>query len=118
MLLVHPVQELIRAIPWLFGLLIAGSTSGNGGTWTLIGLGAAIVAGVARWFTTSYRVTDEQVQVKNGLFRRRLRAVARDRVRTVDVTANLMHRVLGLTRVTVGTGRVSRCHSAVPPGAT
>lgn len=108
MLLVHPVHELVRAIPWLFGLLIAGSSSGNGGEWGLIGLGVAIVAGMARWFTTSYRITAEQVQLKSGLFRRRLRAVARDRVRTVDVTANLMHRVLGLTRVTVGTGRSDR----------
>jgi putative membrane protein len=108
MLLVHPVQELIRALPWLFGLLIAGSTSGNGGQWGLIGVGLAILAGMARWFTTSYRITAEQVQLKNGLLRRRLRAVARDRVRTVDVSANLMHRILGLTRVTVGTGRSDR----------
>jgi putative membrane protein len=105
MLLVHPVQELIRALPWLFGLLIAGSSSGNGGQWGLVGLGVAVLAGIMRWFTTSYRITREQVQLRNGLVRRRLRAVALDRVRTVDVTANLMHRVLGLTRVTVGTGR-------------
>jgi len=105
MLLVHPVQELIRALPWLFGLLIAGSSSGNGGRWGLAGLGLAILAGIMRWFTTSYRITPEQVQLRSGLFRRRLRAVALDRVRTVDVTSHLMHRVLGLTRVTIGTGR-------------
>ena len=105
MLLVHPVQELIRALPWLFGLLIAGSSRGNGGEWGLAGLGLAVLAGIMRWFTTSYRITPEQVQLRDGLVRRRLRAVALDRVRTVDVTANLMHRVLGLTRVTVGTGR-------------
>ena len=39
MLLVHPVQEVIRAIPWLFGLLIAGSNSGRGGQWGLAGIG-------------------------------------------------------------------------------
>src|SRR3954453_3500978 len=105
MLLVHPVQELIRALPWLFGLLIAGSSRGNGGQWGLAGIGLAVLAGIMRWFTTSYRITPEQVQLRNGLVRRRLRAVALDRVRTVDVTANLMHRLLGLTRVTVGTGR-------------
>src|SRR4051794_36471522 len=105
MLLVHPVQELIRALPWLFGLLIAGSSRGNGGQWGLAGIGLAVLAGIMRWFTTSYRITPEQVQLRNGLVRRRLRAVALDRVRTVDVTANLMHRILGLTRVTVGTGR-------------
>src|SRR3954453_11286472 len=105
MLLVHPVQELIRALPWLFGLLIAGSSRGNGGQWGLAGIGLAVLAGIMRWFTTSYRITPEQVQLRNGLVRRRLRAVALDRVRTVDVTANLLQRILGLTRVTVGTGR-------------
>src|SRR3954466_13335118 len=105
MLLVHPVQELIRALPWLFGLLIAGSSRGNGGEWGLAGLGPAVLAGVMRWFTTSYRITPEQVQLRNGLVRRRLRAVALDRVRPVDVTANLLHRIRGLPRVTVGTGR-------------
>jgi putative membrane protein len=108
MLLVHPVQELIRALPALFGLVVAGSSSGRGGQWALGGLGLAILAGMLRWFTTSYRITAEQVQLKSGLVRRRLRAVALDRVRTVDVTANAMHRLLGLTRVTVGTGRSDR----------
>src|SRR3954453_21075401 len=108
MLLVHPVQELVRALPWLFGLLIAGSSSGRGGQWGLAGVGLAILAGILRWFTTSYRITPEQVQLQSGLLRRRLRAVALDRVRTVDVTANAMHRILGLTRVTVGTGRADQ----------
>jgi putative membrane protein len=105
MLLVHPVQGLVRALPGLFGLAVAGTSSGNGGRWVLGGLALAILAGMARWFTTRYRITPEQVQLKSGLLRRRLRAVALDRVRTVDVTANAMHRLLGLSRVTVGTGR-------------
>jgi putative membrane protein len=108
MLLIHPVQELVRAAPALFGLLVAGSSSGNGGRWGLIGVALAIGAGTMRWFTTRYRVTPEQVQLKRGLLRRQLRAVARDRVRTVDVTAGPLHRVLGLVRVTVGTGRSDR----------
>ena len=96
MLLVHPVQEFVRALPWLFGLLIAGSSSGNGGPWGLIGLASRSPPASLRWFTTRYRITPEQVQLRSGLLRRRLRAVARDRVRTVDVTANPLHRVLGL----------------------
>jgi putative membrane protein len=107
MLLVHPVLALVRAVPWLFGLVVAGSSNGRGGQWALAGLGVTILAGLTRWFTTTYRVTDDQVQLRSGLLRRRLRAVALDRVRTVDVTANAMHRLLGLTRVTVGTGRTS-----------
>ena len=108
MLLVHPVQEIVRAAPALFGLLIAGSSNGNGALWGLAGVAIAIGAGLLRWFTTSFRITADQVQVRRGLLRRRLRAVSRDRVRTVDVSANPLQRALGLVRVTVGTGRSDR----------
>jgi putative membrane protein len=108
MLLVHPVQEVVRAAPALLGLIIAGSNNGNGGLWGLAGVAIAIGAGMLRWFTTSFRITDDQVQVRRGLLRRRLRAVSRDRVRTVDVSANPLQRALGLVRVTVGTGRSDR----------
>ena len=37
-----------------------------------------------------------------------MRAVSRDRIRTVDVTARAMHRLLGLARVEIGTGRSDR----------
>jgi putative membrane protein len=108
MLAVHPVQELVRAFPALIGLLIAGSSSGHGSLWSLIGLAAVILLGTLRWFTTTYRITPEQVQVRRGLLRRRVLTVPRDRVRTVDVTANAMHRLVGLARVVIGTGRSDR----------
>jgi putative membrane protein len=108
MLLVNPVQEVVRAMPALLGLVVAGSGSGQGGRWALIGVAIAIAAGTLRWFTTRYRITPEQVQVRRGLLRRSLRAVSRDRVRTIDVSANPLQRVLGLVRLTVGTGLAER----------
>ncbi|HVX43353.1 MAG TPA: PH domain-containing protein [Mycobacteriales bacterium] len=108
MLAIHPVQEFIRYLPALFGLLIAGHSSGHGALWSLIGLGVPILIGLLRWFTTSYRITGDQVQVRRGVLRRQVLAVPLDRVRTVDLTAHAMHRALGLTRVTIGTGRSDR----------
>ncbi|WP_020573482.1 PH domain-containing protein [Actinopolymorpha alba] len=108
MLAVHPVQELVRALPALVGLLIAGSSSGHGSAWSLVGLGLVILFGTLRWFTTTFRITPEQVQVRRGLLRRRVLTVPRDRIRTVDITANAMHRVVGLARVVIGTGHSSR----------
>jgi putative membrane protein len=108
MLLIHPVQEIPRALPALFGVFVAGSRSGNGGLWALAGLAFTIGLGMIRWFTTRYRVTADRVEVRQGLFRRRLLAVSRDRLRTVDVEAHALHRLLGLARVTVGTGRSDR----------
>jgi putative membrane protein len=108
MLLIYPIQELPRALPALFGLVVAGSSRGNGQLWSLVGVAIVVGLGASRWFTTTYRITSDQVQVRRGLLRRRLLTVPRDRVRTVDVTAHVLHRLLGLARVTVGTGQSDR----------
>jgi putative membrane protein len=107
MLLVHPVQELARALLPIAGIFVAGSTSGHD-WWGLASLGIVIAAGMLRWLTTTYRITPDYVQVRRGLVRRRELSVPRDRVRTVDVTAHAIHRIVGLARVTVGTGRSDR----------
>jgi putative membrane protein len=113
MLVIHPIQELLRAWPVLIGLIFAGTAGGHGSWWSLGGAAVVVVAGMLRWFTTTYRVSAEQVQVRKGLLRRQLLTVPRDRIRTVDVTANALHRALGLAKVEVGTGRTDRKDDAV-----
>ncbi|MGW0229036.1 PH domain-containing protein [Actinopolymorpha singaporensis] len=108
MLAVHPVQELLRSLPALLGVAVAGSTSGHGPLWGLVGLVLVVALGTLRWFTTTYRISPAHVQVRRGLLRRRVLTVPRGRVRTVDVTANAMHRLVGLARVEIGTGRSDR----------
>jgi putative membrane protein len=106
MLLVHPVRELGQAIPALVGLVLAGRAMGDGSTWWLGPAGVAVVIGVTvlRWMTTRYRITPEQVQLRTGLLRRKTIATPADRVRSVEVTASALHRVLGLAKVEIGTG--------------
>jgi putative membrane protein len=108
MLLVNPVREVVRLFPLLVGVLLAGSSTGRGGLWGLVGAGIAIALGLLRWFTTSYRIADGRIQVRRGVLRRELVSVSLDRVRTVDITASPLHRVLGLVRVNVGTGLSDR----------
>lgn len=109
MLIVHPFQEVIRTAPLLLGVLIAGTTSGGEGhLWGLGAAGVMVVLGMLRWFTTTYLITSEQVQVRRGLLRRRVVTVPMDRIRSVDITSNVLHRVLGLARVEIGTGRSDR----------
>jgi putative membrane protein len=108
MLVVHPIREVARLFPVLVGVLIAGSSTGRGGLWGLVGAGVAIGLGLLRWFTTTYRVAGGQLQVRRGLLRRQLLNVPLDRVRTVDVSASPLHRVLGLVRLTIGTGLSDR----------
>lgn len=108
MLLIHPIREAARALPALVGILIAGTSSGNGEWWALGATGLVVVLALARWFTTRYRITPDQVQLRTGVIRKKSVATPADRVRTVDVTANVMHRVLGLAKVEIGTARVEK----------
>ncbi|MDT4934598.1 MAG: putative rane protein [Pseudonocardiales bacterium] len=108
MLLVHPVIELIRALPAVLGALLAGSSSGGGSRWGLVAAGVVIFFAVLRWFTTRFRISPEQIQLRHGLLRRVTVAAPTDRVRTVDVTAHALHRALGLAKVVIGTGTSDR----------
>ncbi|WP_338019490.1 PH domain-containing protein [Saccharothrix deserti] len=105
MLIVRPLNELVGLVPLMVGLLVLG----GGETWrilTSLGVIAAIVLfGLLRWLTTRYRITTEQVEMHTGLFVRKRLAVPRDRIRTVDLTAKLGHRLFGLSAIRVGTGQ-------------
>jgi putative membrane protein len=104
MLLIHPVREVIRYVPVLLGVFIAGRGTDQGHWWGLAGLVVVLVLSVSRWATTRYQITADQVQLKSGLLRKRIITTPADRVRSVDVTARALHRMLGLARVVIGTG--------------
>ncbi|MEP7369792.1 MAG: PH domain-containing protein [Dermatophilaceae bacterium] len=110
MLLVHPVRELGRAIPALVGLVVVGRSFGGGQYWWFgpLGVGVVVAVSVLRWATTRYRITPEQVQLRTGLLQRKTVATPADRVRSVDVSASPLHRLLGLAKVDIGTGSHER----------
>ena len=63
-----------------------------------------VLLGVLRYLTTRYRVADGRVELRRGLLSRKVTSTPLDRVRTVDLTASVIHRVLGLTTLRIGTG--------------
>ncbi|MER5264893.1 PH domain-containing protein [Actinosynnema sp. NPDC002837] len=105
MLVVRPLNELLGLVPLFVGLIVLG----KGETWRIllsVGVIVAIVLfGLLRWITTRYRITTEQVEMHTGLLVRKRLAVPRDRIRTVDLTAKLGHRLFGLSAIRVGTGQ-------------
>ncbi|MDT5181045.1 MAG: putative rane protein, partial [Mycobacterium sp.] len=107
MLLVHPVHELLRQLPLLIGSVVLGSATGNA-LWSVATLALLVVFGVARWFTTTYRIDDEQIQRREGVLQRTVLSLPRNRIRSVSTDARLLHRLLGLTVVKVGTGRETK----------
>ncbi len=104
MLLVHPVTEVVRFLPALLGVFLIGRSSDDGGWWRLAAIGVPIALGLLRYLTTKYRVVDGQLELRRGLVQRRVLTTRLDRIRTVEVTASPIHRLLRLAKVEIGTG--------------
>ncbi len=107
MLLVHPVHEVLRQIPLLVGAIVLGSATGNS-WWTVGALGVTIGFGVLRWFTTTYRIEPDEVQLRTGVLQRKVMSVPRNRIRSVQTEARLLHQLLGLTVLRVSTGQEAK----------
>jgi putative membrane protein len=105
MLLVHPVRDVTRFLPALIGVLLFGHSTEWGGWWGVVAVGLPVALGLARYLTTSYRITAGRVEVRHGLLNKRVVSAPLDRVRTVDITASPIHRVLGLVTLRIGTGQ-------------
>ncbi|TDV40475.1 PH domain-containing protein [Actinophytocola oryzae] len=90
--------SLLVSVPIAFGGIVVLS-------------GVAAVVDLMRWRYTTYRVTDERVELRYAWVLHKLRSVPRERVRTVDLTANPLQRVFGVAKVTIGTGQRTSEHS-------
>ncbi|MEV0820237.1 PH domain-containing protein [Nonomuraea rubra] len=118
-------QELARRSLWASAVkslaLVAGASAGlvrflAGRDWPVGGMVAAcagaavlIVAGVVaydvlRLRTTRWRLTPERLELRSGITVRQHRSIPRDRVRSVDLRADPVNRIFGLTVAKVGTG--------------
>ena len=106
MLAVTPLRQLAGFLPVIAVVLVIGMEQDLGGRVyeLLVGVLVVLLAGTLRWFTTRYRITSKHVELHSGLLNRRVRSVPRDRIRSVDVTAGLVHRLFRLSVVKVGTG--------------
>ncbi|MEU5841865.1 PH domain-containing protein [Rhodococcus sp. NPDC047139] len=103
MLVIHPIEEILRLLPVLVGSFVIGTTSGNP-VWGIAATGVLVLVGLSRWFTTTYRVGPVHVELRRGLLQRRELSIPRSRIRSVDVEQRVLHRVLGLAVVKIGTG--------------
>lgn len=103
MLLVHPIREVVKFLPALIALFLAGTASG-GAAWHYLPVLVPIALGLLRYLTTSFRIDQGRVELRRGLLSRHVLSTPVDRVRTVDLTSPLTHRLLGLTTVRIGSG--------------
>ncbi len=77
MLLVHPVNEVVKLLPVIAVSWIVGSSSGNH-YWGLIVVAALVAYGVLRWVTTTYRIGPVHVQLRRGVFQKKVLSVPRN----------------------------------------
>lgn len=99
-------------LPTMVIFLITGARPGNAGfVAMLVTLGCWPVAVAAlsgldwlHWLVTRHRVTEAHVEVRTGMVWRTYTSIPRDRVRSVDTTANPLYRAFNLAVVRVGTG--------------
>ncbi|MFJ2742102.1 PH domain-containing protein [Streptomyces sp. NPDC087440] len=122
-----PWQKLDRRTVLISSLLMGGIAF-SGGVPTFVALvvpfGAAralgwVLGGAAlfilgsagleylRWRHTRYRIGPERAELHTGLLLVKRRSLRRERIRTVDLTAHPLLRVLGLVKVRIGTGEHS-----------
>ncbi|MGW1881946.1 PH domain-containing protein [Streptomyces sp. NPDC001970] len=91
---------LAGGMPWwqALGWVVAGAV-------VLVAGGAG--ADYVRWRRTRYRIGPERAELHTGLLLVKRRSLARERIRSVDLTANPLLRILGLVKVRIGTGEHS-----------
>jgi putative membrane protein len=97
------------AVPILWGIRDEGHPFWLVGPVAVAGIlaivGVAVLAERLRLRHTRFRVTDERIELRFSLVIQRLRSVPRDRIRTVDLTANPLLRLFGVVKVQIGTGQ-------------
>lgn len=104
-LLLDPVKAVGQSVVPVVVAAVGISQSGLQ-LWFVLPLAvlAPVLLGSLPWLTTHYRVTGSQIQLRSGVLNKVTSTAPLDRVRSVDLEASLLHRVLGLQKVEVGTG--------------
>lgn len=105
-LLLDPVKAVGQAVVPVVVALV-GISQSDMRFWPIIvpvAILGPLVLGALPWLTTHYRLTETQIQVRSGILNKTTSTAPLDRVRSVDLEASLLHRVLGLQKVQVGTG--------------
>ncbi|WP_235174504.1 PH domain-containing protein [Tomitella biformata] len=104
MLLIYPVKEAIRLLPFLVLTVLIGTATGAS-YYSLYAFALVVPAAALRYLTTQYRIGPLHVQLRRGLLRRRLLSVPLARVRSVEVDADALHRILHISLLRIGTGQ-------------
>jgi putative membrane protein len=106
----HPLTFVVGAIREMLALLVAGAAGlAVGGLstafyFTLVGLLFGFAYHIAGWATFTYTVHEDRIELRRVLVGRSVKNVPRERIRGVDISSTLTHRLLGLAIVHIDAG--------------
>jgi len=101
----HPWSWLFVLIQQIkaFALpLVVVLFTGRGNSWELwglVGAGALVLVSLAQYFTYRFRVDDEGIVIRSGIFQRNLRNIPFQRIHNVALHQTLLHRLFGVAEV-------------------
>ena len=94
-------QFLVPAVVAIFGVSTSG---GMRWWWSVPIILVPLLIGLLPWLTIRYRITETRLERRSGLINKQEMTAPLDRVRSVDLESSLVHRILGVTTVSIGTG--------------
>src|SRR5690606_37705577 len=109
----HPAAMIISVINTvrqvIFGLipLIIIAINTDMGKYVLLGIIVLvlliIVSSVLTWLRYTYTLEEDQIRIEQGLIVRKKRTISKHRIQSIDLSQNIVHRILGLTKVQIET---------------
>jgi len=106
----HPVSLLFRIgsavrsllVPGIFVLFVARGSS-TWEAWIMVLFLPAVLVGIGRYLTFRYRLAEDELIVRRGIFVKRTRHIPYARIQNIDLTRNVFHRVFGVADVNIET---------------
>lgn len=70
---------------------------------------------ILSWYRFSYWVTEDALQIEYGIFRRTKRTISKNRIQSIDLTENIVHRIFKLVQVQIETASSGNAAEASLP---
>lgn len=107
-------QNIVPAIIFL----VVGSRNSDGYFiyFLILGIISTLVLGIIGWYRFTFRVEEDELQIKKGVFVRKELFLTKDRIQVIDITEGLLQRIFGLVKVEIksaGSGTESATISAI-----
>ncbi|SER48094.1 putative membrane protein [Gracilibacillus ureilyticus] len=109
----HPIAMILSAFKTIrqsiFSLLPIIILAVGNSAWFYIMMGAVvfivliILISVLTWLRFTYQLEDDQIRIEQGIFIRKKRTISKHRIQSIDLSQNILHRLLGLTKVQIET---------------